>query len=97
MGAVGLTRHVEEERRTIALLGLSPLALDRHLSTLFTVLAPDGKRQRTQPLVGNFTAAVGTVAVGAFVEPVKRVVDLGERFRLHLNQRKLDIFLNIRF
>ena len=71
---------------------LSPL--DR-LTSLFTVLAADRKRKGPEACLGDLVAAFQTVAVRAFSEPTKRRVDLLQRFRLHLEQRKVDLVLDV--
>src|ERR1700694_3675029 len=86
--------HVEEERAGAASgrqLALAPLG---NLARLFAILAADGERQSPQPLLGDFRAALETVAVIALLEARQRVVDLRERLGLHLHQGKLNIFLD---
>ena len=73
------------------------LALLGDLARLFAVLAADRERQRPQPLLGDFLAALEAVAVVALLEPRERVVDLVERLRLHLDERELDVFLDVGF
>src|SRR5262245_45714837 len=92
-----LAGHVEEERRAVALLRHRLLALGSHLARFFAFLAAHRERQSPETLLRDFSTAVGTVSVGTFLETSQRVVDLRERFGLHLDQRKLDIFLNIGF
>src|SRR5438034_3423999 len=87
--------HVEEERRGAAALRQLALALFGDLPGLFTVLAAHGEGERAQPLLGDLFAAVEAVAVVALLEPPQRVVDLVERLRLHLDERELDVLLNV--
>src|SRR2546426_9682903 len=87
--------HVEEERRGAAALRHLALALFGDLPGLLTVLAAHGEGERAQPLLGDLFAAVEAVAVVALREPRQRVVDLAERLRLHLDQRELDVLLNV--
>src|SRR5215470_9169213 len=88
---------VEEQRRgTAPGVGLALTPLDV-LATLLAVLASDGEGQRAQPLLGDFVAAFEAVAVVTMLEARNGVLDLGERFRLHLDEGKLQIFLNVRF
>src|SRR5690349_19556154 len=87
--------HVEEQRArapTGRLLTLTALGV---LTRLLAILAADGEGQRAETLLGDFLTAIEAVAVVALLEPMKRVVDLVERFRLHLDQRELEIFLNV--
>src|SRR5436309_16108337 len=90
-----LVRHVEEERRRTAPARERPLTLLGRLTRLFAILAADRERQRTQSRVGDFVAALETVAVGPLIQPTEGLVDLVERLRLHLDQRELDVFLDV--
>src|SRR5881397_3808778 len=87
--------HVEKEGRRAAPLGQLPLALFGNLLRFLTILTPNRERQRAESLFGDFLAALEAVPVVAVLEPRQGVVYLVERFRLHLNQRELDIFLDV--
>src|SRR5207249_6835245 len=80
--------HIHEERRGAAARGVLPLALLRVLPGFFAILAANRERQRPQPLLADFLAAVEAVAVGAVLEARERVDDLIERLRLHLHERE---------
>ena len=73
------------------------LALLGRFPRLFAILAANRERQRPQPRLGDFLAALEAVAVGAFVQPPERLVDLVERLRLHLDEGELDVFLDVDF
>src|SRR5207237_5996925 len=89
--------QIEEERcRSAPGVQLTLTLLDGFLG-LFAVLTADGERQRPQALLGDFVAALEAIAVGALLQAGQRIVDFAERFRLHLNERALDVFLNIGF
>src|SRR5690349_18794887 len=90
-----LTGHIEEERRGAAPGGLLPLALFGLLARLLAILAAHREWQRAQPLLGDLFAAFETVSVVAVLEPGERVVHLVQRLGLHLNERELDVLLNI--
>src|SRR5207237_9852677 len=94
-GVRRLIRHVEEERGRPALAREHALALLGGLARLFAVLAANRERQRTQPRLGDFVAALEAVAVGPFLQTTERLVDLVERLRLHLDERELDVFLDV--
>src|SRR5215212_1382359 len=94
--SVDLTRHVVEQGRRAAALG-EPLALLGDFARLLAVLAPDRERQRTEPLFGNLVTALEAVAVLPVFEPRQRLVDALQRLGLHLDQRELDVFLDVRF
>src|SRR5438034_6299186 len=87
--------HIEEERRRPAALRQQPLPLLGVLLGLLAVLAPDGEGEGPEALLGDFLAAVEAVAVVALLEPRECVVDLVQRLRLHLDQRKLDVLLDV--
>src|SRR6185312_4132405 len=88
--------HVDEERgRTPALLHL-PLALLGHFAGFLTVLAPDREGKRTQSALADLFAALEAIAVGALLEPSQRFVDLAQRLGLHLDERELDLVLDVR-
>src|SRR4051794_10461369 len=77
--------HVEEERaRSPACLQLT-FPLFGVLPRFFAVLAADRERQRPQSFLRNLLTAVEAVAVGALLEANECVVDLVQRFGLHLN------------
>src|SRR5712692_9517912 len=63
----------------------------RHFPRLLAVLAPNREGQRTQAPLRNLLAALETISVGALIQPRQRLIDLVESFRLHLNERELDI------
>src|SRR4051812_25284739 len=89
--------HVQEERARAPPRSELTLALLGGLPRFFAVLAADRKRQRPQPLLRNFLAAVEAVAVVPLVEAHEGVVHLVEGFRLHLDERELQIFLDVGF
>src|SRR5262245_3168055 len=91
------TLHVEEERRRAATSVHLPLAPLGVLALLLAVLAADRERQCAQSLLGDLLTALETVPVVTVIEPVERIVDLVERLRLHLDERKLQILLDVRF
>src|SRR5215831_4957815 len=87
--------HIEEERAGPATGRYLTLALFRVLLGLLAVLAADGKGKCLQTLLCDFLAALEAVAVSALLQSRQRVVDPAERLRLHLDERQLDVFLNI--
>src|SRR5258708_5242685 len=87
--------HIEKERRRRTPRSHVALALLGKLLGLLAVLAANCERKSPQPLFGNFIATLEAVAVAALFEPLQRVVDLVERFRLHLDERELDVFLDV--
>jgi hypothetical protein len=95
LNANRLALHVEEQGRRSAALGLESLPLLRNFARFLAVLAAHGKWQRAQAALGNLLAALEAVAERAFLEPAKRFLDLVERFRFHLDERELDIVLNV--
>src|SRR5687768_15867673 len=88
--------HVEEKGGRTAALDQT-LALLRDLASLLAVLAADRERQRAKAALRDFLAALEAVTEGALFEAAKRFLDLREGLRFHLNQRELDVVLNIRF
>src|SRR4029453_16323290 len=64
---------------------------------LLAVLAADGERQSTESLFGDFLAALEAISVVAVLEARQRVFYLVERLGLHLNERQLDVFLDVGF
>ena len=90
-----LSLQVVEEAGRSAALRQRALALRRDFARLFAVLAADRERQRPQARLGDFVAALEAQAVTAVFEPCERLVDLVERFRLHLDERQLDVFLDV--
>src|SRR5258706_1032224 len=89
--------HVREERRRAAPGRELTLALLGDLAGLLAVLAANRERQRAEPLLGDLFTAFEAVAVVALLEPQQRVVDLVQRLRLHLDQRELDVVLDVGF
>src|SRR2546423_674396 len=87
--------HIEEERAGAAALGHLALALLRVLARFLAILAAHREGQRAQTLLRDFLAAVEAVTVVPVLEPRKGVVDFIERLRLHLDERELDVFLNV--
>src|SRR5262245_2058274 len=87
--------HVEEKRAGPPASGELTLPLLGVLPSFLAILAPDRERQGTKPLLRNFLAAIEAVSVVALLEPHQRVVDFVERFRLHLDQGELEIFLDV--
>jgi hypothetical protein len=63
--------------------------------SFFAVFAANRERKGSQASFGDSVAALDTDAVGIFAEPPQRYVDLVRLFRLHLDQRELDVFLNV--
>src|SRR6185369_136722 len=90
-----LVGHVVEQRRGSALLCLHALTALGSLTRFLTVLATHRERQRAQTRFSDFLTALEAITVGAFLEATQRRVDLGECLRLHLNERELDVFLNV--
>src|SRR5580765_3995714 len=89
--------HVHEERTGAAARRQLTLALLGGFPGLLTVLAPDREGQRTQALLRDFVATVETVAVAALLEAGERVVHLVQGLGLHLDQRELQLFLDVGF
>src|SRR3954470_13833233 len=89
--------HVEEQRRRTAASRPLALALFGNLTRLLTILAADSEGQRAKALLGDFLAALEAVAVVALLEADQGVVDLVERLGLHLDERELDVVLDVRF
>src|SRR5688500_8536299 len=94
---LSLSLNVEEQRRCAATLLQHTLALLHVLARLLAVLAADRERQRPQAPLRDLLAALEAVAERPFLEAVKRLFDLVQRLRLHLDERELDIVLNIGF
>ena len=65
-----------------------------HLAGLLAVLAADGEGQRAQPGPGDFFAALDAVTVGPVLDARERVVNSGQRFRLHLDEGEFDVLLD---
>jgi hypothetical protein len=65
------------------------------LTSFFAVLATNREGKGSQAPFSDLVAALETDAVRVFVEPSQSDVDLVQRFRLHLDQRELDVFLNV--
>src|SRR5262249_15023933 len=87
--------HVEEEGRRAATGVLLALPLLRDLTLLLAVLAADGEGKRAQRVSGNLFAALVAVAVIALLEAGERIVHLVERLGLHLDERELELFLDV--
>src|SRR5438105_10394344 len=64
---------------------------------LFAVLTANRERQRPETLFSDFLGTLEAVAVRALLEAGERVVDLIERLGLHLDERELDVFLDVGF
>src|SRR5688572_17488279 len=90
-----LALHVEEERGGATALH-HPLALLGDLAGLLAVLAADGERQGAQPALRDLFTALEAVPEGAFLQPAEGLLDLRERFGLHLDEGELDVILNVR-
>ena len=71
------------------------LTLLGRLTSFFAILATHREGKGSQAPFGDLVAALETVAVGVFVEPSQCHVDLVQRFRFHLDQRELDLFLDV--
>src|SRR5688572_5971246 len=95
-GPANLTLHVEEEGGRAAALRHRALALLCHLARFLAVLAAHRERQRAQPTLGNLLAALEAVAERTFLEPAERLLDLGQRLSLHLDEREFDVILDVR-
>src|SRR5688500_12544434 len=91
-----LTRHVEEEIRRSALRHRAFALLGR-LAGLFAVLAADRERQRTKTRLRDLVAALEAVAVGAVFQASQSCVDLRQCLGLHLDERELDVLLDVDF
>src|SRR3954471_3771916 len=89
--------HVDEERGRAAALRHQAVALLLDLPRLFTVLAADRERQRPEALLADLFTTFEAVAVGALFEPVQCLFDLVEGFRLHLDERELNLVLDVQF
>src|SRR6476661_222558 len=87
--------HVDEERRRAAAGGHLALTLLGNFARLLALLAPHRERQGAQPLLSDFVAALEAIAVVALLQARERVVDLVQRLRLHLDQRELDLVLDV--
>ena len=61
----------------------------------FTIPATYRERKRPQARFGNLFAALEAIAVAAVLETTQRRVDLVQRLRLHLDERELDVFLDV--
>src|SRR6188472_1372145 len=61
----------------------------------FTIPTPHSERNGPKTCPGDRFAALETVAVRAFSESAERGVDLVQRLRLHLDQRKSDLVLDV--
>ena len=76
--------------------GDDALALLGDLARLFAILAADRERQGPQAALGDLFAALEAVAEGVLLETAQRLLDLVERLGLHLDQRELDVVLDVR-
>src|SRR5688572_19070785 len=92
-----LSLHVDEQRRCAAALSDGALPLLRSFASFFAILAADRERQRAEPALGDLFPALEAVPEGALFQPAQRFLNLVERFRFHLDERELDLVLNIRF
>jgi hypothetical protein len=90
-----LVGHVEEESRRPTALRHDALALLGRFPRLFAVLAANRERQRPQARLGDLVAALEAIAVGALVEAAQSRIDLVERLGLHLDERELDVLLDV--
>ena len=88
--------HIDQEPGRPA-LGQLTFPAFHDLALFLAVLAPDGERQRAETTLGNLVAALEAVAVRAFRVAEQRLFDLVERLRLHLDECKLDVILNVGF
>src|SRR4029079_9166140 len=91
----GSSLHVDKEGRRTAPLSHQAVALLLDLARLLAVLAAHRERQRAQALLADFLAALEAVAVGALFQAAQRLVDLVERLGLHLDERELDLVLDV--
>src|SRR5450759_5491019 len=87
--------HVDEERRRAAALCHQAITLLFDLARFLAVLAADREGQRAEPALADFLAALEAVPVGRLFEPPEGLVDLAERFGLHLDEREFDLILNV--
>jgi hypothetical protein len=67
------------------------------LHCFLTGPAPDGERQRAEPLVGNFGPTLVTRAVLTFLEAGQGVSDLDGELCANLNEGELEIFVRFHF
>src|SRR3954453_13313458 len=89
------TLHIKKERGGAATRRHLTFTLLSHFPRLFTVLAADGEGKRTETLFRDFFSTLEAVAVVALFQADQRVVDLVQRFRLHLDEGELDIVLDV--
>ena len=61
----------------------------------FTIPASDRERKRSETCLGNLIPALETVAIRALIEAAQGSLDFLQCFRLHLNQRELDLILGV--
>src|SRR5437899_6175326 len=87
--------HVHEEGAAAAAGVELTLTLLGVLPGFFAILAADGEGQRPQALLADLLAALEAVPVGALLEAPEGVVDLVQRLGLHLDERELQIFLDV--
>src|SRR5262252_3843392 len=87
--------HVEEETTRAAARRHLTLALLGDFTGLLALLAAHRKGERAETLLGDLIAALVAVAVAAMVEAGERVIDLVERLGFHLDERKLDLLLDV--
>ena len=65
------------------------------LDVFFAILTADRKRQSAQPRFGDLVAALEAQTVAALLKAHQRLVNLGRRFGLHLNEREFQIVLKV--
>src|SRR5690242_11752200 len=92
-----LVRAVEEVRGAAAAPLSHTLTQLGGLARLFAVLATNGERQGAQPRLRDLVAALEAISIRALVQAPARCFDLVQRLRLHLDERKLDVFLDVHF
>jgi len=65
------------------------------LTSFFTIPAPHCERKCAEARFGDLVAALEALTVGAIIETAERQVDLVQCFRFQLEQRELDLILDV--
>jgi len=65
------------------------------LARFLAIQAPNGEWKGLQARGGNLFTTLGAAAVSAGIEAVERGINLSKRFELHLDERELEVLLNI--
>jgi hypothetical protein len=66
-----------------------------HLVGFLALQASNGERKGPQPRFRDVSSALDTASVLAGFKPSQRGIDPLDRFMLDLNERELDVFLNV--